>query len=381
MHARTGEQELGSHFLQATYRALRSFLGALVREIVLYPSIFLRTGKPCLLAFPSGDIMTGASYLRATTIASELRRRGWKTLVCPKHLSLDQRKRLARWLRPDVILIQMARHPLNVPQPFHPVPCVFDMDDADFQDAEQLPRILENMQGCVRVIAGSAYIAGWIRQHNQNVDVVWTATPIVSVPSKPQAERAQLVTWASSMPAEYPLEADFVVKVMALVAKARNGIRFRLYADSGSVAYKALVERFRAAGVAIETMPPLAYDEFLSTLEDVAVGLNPLVDTQGFSAGKSFGKLLAYLHAKVPSISHSNAEHPHFFTSGRNGYLAETPEHWAGIVIDLLNDAVTRQAIADIAHQDLIERLSLVPCTDRIEGILKQAISSADRPH
>ncbi|MBN8817106.1 MAG: glycosyltransferase [Sphingomonas sp.] len=365
--------------LTAAYRTIRRRFGAMLRELRLYARMLSQSGEPRLLAMLSDDEKIGATYLRATSIAEELSRRGWKTAVCPVHLSLRQRKRVVRLFRPDVILIQMNRHPLNVPQHFRPVPCVFDIDDADFQTGEQLPRVLDNMRGCTRIIAGSNYIADWCRQHNDAVDVVWTATPVLDAPSRPQAERGPIVSWAASGPTGYPLEADFTIEVMALVAKARSDVRFRLYADDGSPPYQALVDRFRARGVPTETLPTMGYDRFLASLEEVAVGLNPLVNVEGFSAGKSFGKLLGYLHARVPSISHPNGEHPHFFETGRNGYLAETPEQWARIILDLLDDAPLRQRIADAAHDDLLNRLSLRAGTDQVDAILRRAIAEGPR--
>jgi glycosyltransferase involved in cell wall biosynthesis len=292
---------------------------------------------------------------------------------------LSQRRRLARLFKPDVILIQMARLPDNVPQPFAPIPAVFDIDDADFQDETQLPRILANMAGCTRIIAGSRYIATWCRQHHPAVDVIWTGTDVRPAPVRSQRDRASIVGWAAGDPVGYPSEAGFVMEIMARVSARRDDIAFRLYADDGSDAYKALVDRFRAAGIATETRPPMAYDAFLQSLEEVAIGLNPLINMDGFSAGKSFGKVLAYLDAGVPTINTPNVDHPLFFDHGRNGFLAgQDADQWADLILAMIDDAPKRQQVAEAARTNLVERLSLVAAGRRVDDTLRSAIAAAN---
>jgi glycosyltransferase involved in cell wall biosynthesis len=196
---------------------------------------------------------------------------------------------------------------------------------------------------------------------------------------RPQHDRAPIVSWAAGDPVGYPGEADFVMKVMGLVSAQRAGTIFRLYGDDGSDAYAALVERYRAAGIAIETRPSMAYDAFLQSLEEVAVGLNPLIAMDGFSAGKSFGKVLAYLDAGVPTINTPNVDHPLFFEHGRNGFLAgEDVNLWADLVLSVIDDAAKRGQIAEAARLDLLERLSLSAAGCRVDETLRSAIAATN---
>ncbi|MEY8842268.1 hypothetical protein AB9K41_24835, partial [Cribrihabitans sp. XS_ASV171] len=59
----------------------------------------------------------------------------------------------------------------------------------------------------------------------------------------------------------------------------------------------------------MELKPFMSYDEFLASLRDVAVGLSPVHPDSDFSKGKSFGKILAYLDAKVPVICSEAVDH------------------------------------------------------------------------
>jgi hypothetical protein len=365
--------------MKAAYRRAKKIVRAIVHELKLYPAIFRAGGgQPKVMILPCASRAVGSSLLRAYNIGDYLGSQGWSTVICDESLRLSQRKRLARLFKPDVILIQMARHRDNVPQPFAPIPAVFDIDDADFQDERQLPRILANMAGCKRVIAGSRYIANWCRQHNPAVDVIWTGTDVRPASIRSQRHRAPIVGWAAGDPVGYPSEADFVMEIMGLVSARRAGTVFRLYADDGSDAYKTLVARFRAAGIAIETRPSMGYDAFLESLEELAVGLNPLVAMDGFSAGKSFGKVLAYLDAGVPTINTPNVDHPLFFDHGRNGFLAgKDAAAWADLVLAMIDDAPKREQIAQAARQDLVERLSLPAAGRRVDATLRSAIAAA----
>jgi len=367
--------------MKAAYRRAKKIARAIAYELKLYLSVFRsKDGQPTVMILPCASRAVGSSRLRAYNIGDYLVDHGWSTMICDESLRLSQRKRLARLFKPDVILIQMARHPDNLPEPFAPIPAVFDIDDADFQDETQLARIMANMAGCKRVIAGSRYIANWCRQHNAAVDVIWTGTDVRPGPVRSQRDRTAIVGWAAGDPVGYPREADFVLEIMRLVSARRAGTIFRLYADDGSEAYAAVVNRFRAAGIAIETRPSMAYEDFLSSLEEVAVGLNPLINMTGFSAGKSFGKVLAYLDAGVPTINTPNVDHPLFFDHGRNGFLAgEDAAAWADLILAMIDDAPKLQQIAEAARADLVERLSLPAAGRRVDATLRSAIAAARR--
>jgi glycosyltransferase involved in cell wall biosynthesis len=323
---------------------------------------------------PSHEPAVGSSNLRAFALGKELSKRGWRVAICPKHLGFAPRMRIFHLFKPDLILIQKARHPLNRPELFPDTPCVFDLDDADFLGEQQKEPVTVCVKGCHSVIAGSRYIADWCRHYNDNVHIVWTGTPFSAEPYPPQKERPAIIAWASSVPAHQVKEAEFLLKIMAEVKRRGADFTLRLYADDGSEQYKALVERFRQIGCTVETLPSLPYAGFLNALNDVAVGLNPVVDLEGFSAGKSFGKVLGYLERGVPSINHSNVDHPLFFDHMHNGILADDVESWVSHIIALLNDPVLRENIAQAGRVSMQQRLSVTAFTDSVEAILRAVV-------
>lgn len=359
--------------------AWRSRAGHAAREIALWPQVArARLGRPeagTVMVLPS-DIRKMSSLLRAYNIADGLRTRGWHAIVVPKQLGQGARRRLLRAVRPDLLLVQMSRHPLNDPDLFEGVPYVYDLDDADFLDPKLTDRIARTCRGARAVIAGSRFIADWCGQSCDRVEVVWTGTPVAPGPRPLHADRAPIVTWAQSSPVRYPLEFDFVTRVVAAAAATRPGLRLRLYGwgpDSGS----PHPDRLRAAGVQVETRPPMSYDAFLASLREVAVGLSPICTEDAFSRGKSFGKILGYLDAKVPVIASDEADHAAFFCP-ETGVIDNDPDVWVRAIGDLLDDPARRQAMADAAFADFETRLSTQAAVTAVDRILRKARASVD---
>ena len=356
-------------------RTLRRLFGRYARELVVLCSVFSRADQRFSALFmPSHGPQDGASNLRGYLIAQRLRILGWNASVCHPSLTLRQRRRIIRFLRPDVILMQMARHPLNRPS-LYEVPTVFDIDDADYVDPCQTANVVNAIEQSAAVIAGSQTVAEYCRQQNRNVHVVWTGTPVSNDVMRPQVDRDRVVTWAALRPVLCPAEARFVHAVLRSLIKLTSDFRFLLYCDDGSRAYETFADQFRKLGIDVETRPLFTkYSDFLESLDDAAVGLAPLVDMSGFSAGKSFGKLLAYMDRGIPIVTHPVVDHPLFFENGSNGYMAESADDWALIIAGLLADPAQRQQIADAARIDLRRRLSTEEAARQVEAVLMGVI-------
>jgi hypothetical protein len=338
---------------------LKSRVGAALREIGLYARAIARWRKgPAVLYFPSQGREDGAARLRAFAIAEELHRLGWRTAVCPKQLGLSARRRAIALLKPDIVVMQTARHALNRPHLFPGVPIVIDLDDADYIDPRSAEPLIAALSQSVGAIAGSRAVAKFCRQHVQPVTVIWTGTPPSDGPMESQIGRQPIVTWAASSPVGHRDEAEFVRQVLHELVAANVDFSFRCYSDDGSEAYRRMMAEMVPDGVAVETYPYLIYEKFLQSLQSVAVGLAPLTEIDGFSGGKSFGKILAYVDCNVPVVTHPVVDHPLFFRDWENGVMLDTPQDWARAIAKLLADPALREAMAAAARSDLEQRLS-----------------------
>jgi hypothetical protein len=338
---------------------LKSKIGALLREIDLYVRAIRQWRRgPAVLYFPSQGLEDGASRLRAYAIAEGLRARGWRSAVCPKQLGLSARRRVIALLRPDIVVMQTARHALNRPHLFPGVPIVIDLDDADYIDPRSAEPLIAALSQSVGAMAGSRAVAQFCRAHVEPVTVIWTGTPPSAGPIASQISRTSIVTWAASGPIGHHGEADFLREVLRELAAAKVDFSFRCYSDDGSEAYRQMVAKLVPAGIEVETFPYLSYDKFLQSLQSVAVGLAPLTDLDSFSGGKSFGKILAYIDCNVPVVTHPVVDHPLFFRDWQNGVMLEMPKDWALAIAKLLGDPSLREAMAASARADLESRLS-----------------------
>jgi len=110
-------------------------------------------------------------------------------------------------------------------------------------------------------------------------------------------------------------------------------------------------------------LPLLSYDRFVKSLYEVSIGLSPIVYAFEFSRGKSFGKILGYLDAKVPIIASDHADHGLFF-SGESGVISNDPDRWIEAATFLLKDSCARNAMADRAF-DLFRAQLTTPVAAR----------------
>lgn len=349
----------------------RGLAGRVLREARLHARIArARAGGDRIAVLPWGDRTAGSSLLRAWLIAEELEKLGWRTLTLPPRLSGAQRLRLLRRFHPDILLVQGARHALNDPKRLGSFPYVFDLDDADFEDPTLVDRLTRLCAGARGVIGGSRHVADWMRRHNADSIVIWTGAPHVAGAQVDQAARGPLVAWAQADPLGYPLEFAFVKDVMLRLAPRVPGLGLRLYGwtDPNDRAPVAELER---AGIAVDLKPRMGYDAFVASLREAALGLSPICAESGFSRGKSFGKILAYLDARVPVICSDEADHALFFDA-ESGVVSNDREIWAQEAERLLRDPDARTRMAEAGSRRMEERLSTRAAAARLDAFLRK---------
>ncbi len=335
-------------------------------------------GRPALAIAPSGTSWDAASRLRAWTLAAALRNLGWRVLLLAPEASLAERRLALRLWRPDVLLLQQSRHPLNRPRFYPGVTCVFDQDDADYLDERVRREIIGCCEGSALVIAGSREVAAMLAPHSKRVEVVWTSTPAPSanVHVPPPSARGPIVAWAHGDPFGYPAELAQLQRVMVQVGAALPDVQFWMFGcqpDDPRVAQA--FEPLVAAGVACKPWPYMNYARYLEAVSGAAVGLMPVcVEESPYSRGKSFGKVLAYLVGRVPVVASNNVEHPLFFESGRNGFLFDDDAQCAQAIIRLLQDQALRNRVADEALRDFHAHLSTDAVAQKVSAMLMPLI-------
>jgi glycosyltransferase involved in cell wall biosynthesis len=308
-------------------------------------------------------------------MARELRKLGWRTCLVPAQLELRQRLRICRLERPDVILLQQSRHPLNRPRFYPTIPCVFDADDADILDPRCEASAIECCRESAAVIAGSRFLASLFRQHNPKVHIVWTGSYLAPLArTTPCEKRGPVVAWAHSDPLAYPVEAALVRDAMMRLAEKAT-FTFCLYGVKDSARTAEFLAPLRAKGVDVQTFPLMPYPRFVHSLRSVAVGLHPVCIGNEFSRGKSFGKLLAYLVAGVAVITSDAVDHALFFKHRHNGILVEeNAQAWADACRELLTEPGFRGQLAAQGRSDYAARLTTRRAAELISPLLHKVI-------
>ncbi len=360
---------------------LKPWIGHRVREIFVHLTWFFQPKSDLTVAiFPSGDKSQGSSNLRAIEIGKALTKLGWRVSVVPMQLEYSQRLRILQLQKPKVIFLQKARHSLNRPGLYQNIPIVFDIDDADYLDPLQYDGIVDCLSASKAVIAGSSIVANWCKAFNSSVDVVWTGTPVAIAANEaiPSAKRAPIVAWACSMSLGYPVEAEFVVNTLVLLAERIN-FEFWLYGVDSEPQADLLFGRLREKGIALRYFNFMPYQNFINSLGAVSVGLNPLLPEQSaYSQGKSFGKVLAYLVANVAIVASDAVDHRGFFEHKKNGMLADRSEEWVESIYELLVNSDLRQSLVENAYNDYCTKLTTEVAAKKVSTILSAVISNYD---
>jgi hypothetical protein len=166
----------------------------------------------------------------------------------------------------------------------------------------------------------------------------------------------------------YVHEAGLVRDLVAQVGQ-RHPITLRLY-DRRKGDEPGFADSFQAEGVSVEWVRSCTYNRYLESFDDVSLGLAPLCPESPFSRGKSFGKVLAYLDARVPVIGSDACEHGNFFDS-KTGVISNEPNHWCQAAVSLLQDATARQSMADRAFERFKTELSVASSARRLDDIMR----------
>lgn len=365
--------------------SLRRLAGRYVREMQVHGRRLMRPTRDLkkAVAFLSESISGWSGELRAIALEPHLARFGWRLISVPPNLSLSQRRRIIGLDRPDLILLQQSRHPLNRPALYPDIPVIFDADDADILDPRCAESVLECCRGSVSIIAGSRFLRDQFRVYNSNVAIVWTSTYLEHIEGAiPTEQRGPVITWAHSGPLDYVEEAKFVRDVILQLAR-RTTFSFRLYGIAEYRKHEAddYLEPLRKAGLSIQTFPQMPYHPFVQSLGSAAVGLHPVcAATNPFSQGKSFGKLLAYLAADVAIVTSNAVDHPLFFRDKVNGMLiADDVDTWVERCERLITVPGLRREIVGAARPDFLRRLTSARAAELVAAQFDVAMQLSKR--
>jgi hypothetical protein len=332
----------------------------LLLELRIYWQFFSKRGEGPLILFVVCDDEPGwGSELRSKRIVGYLQVEGKRALFLPSRLSSYQRKRIGRRVKADVVVHQTFVNEKADPKDFPEAINIVDFDDAHFLDPKLQHSIIERCLLCEAAIGGSRYTENWLRQYVNKTLMLWTSAPYIHVEASPPSSRSKTIIWGTTNPLLTKSEAELVRNIIHNCA-TKTSFEFIVIGDGSE---KEIV-KFFALGlpefIKIRHIPRMPYDDFIQLLTQGAVGIAPLIiDGDCFNAGKSFGKILAYIAAEVPVVASNAVDHALFFQNGENGFLASEIEQWGDHVVRLLMEPELRDIIAANAKIQLQKELSI----------------------
>jgi hypothetical protein len=359
---------------------LHSYFGHHVRELQVYFQGLQLPRRDLSVVFcvdgPNDGMSSG---LRGYALAEALNNLSWRATVIPHQLELKQRNRIIKLEKPQILVLQSPRHPLNRPHLYPNQFCVLDLDDADFLDPICKNTVIDCAKGSQAAIAGSRYVASFLKQYCKKVKVVWTGSQPLDKREEFVKDNPPIIAWACSSPFSYLEEAKLVQKIILSLSKNIH-CQFWLIGvqdlNQGSNFIQPIVDY----GIPCKLIPFLPYSKLLDVLKKVSIGLAPLLPEESiFSSGKSFGKILAYLNTNAVVIASNCVDHPLFFKDGVNGFLASTVTEWIQAIEFLINTPEVRFSIAEKAKNDYLERLSVQASAAITDSTLRSFLDSSSR--
>lgn len=336
------------------------FYRALIELKLYWQYVSSRRGEgPLILCVVCDDQPGWGSELRSKRVVDYWQYQGKRALFLPAKLLSSQRQRIGRLLKADIVIHQTFMNEKADPRDFPESINIVDFDDAHFIDKRLKNSIIERCLLCDAAIGGSRYTENWLSQHVDKTTMLWTSSPCSHINTSPPSSRPKKIIWGTTNPLLDKQEAQFVKDIIKQCA-AKTDFEFMVIGHGSQEEMDNFFSSDLPTTVKVSHMPILPYNDFIQLLTEGAVGMAPLtINGDCFNAGKSFGKILAYISAGVPVVASNEVDHTLFFQNGENGFLADEVKEWSDYIVKLLIDTGLRDSIAEKAKRDLQKKMSI----------------------
>lgn len=106
----------------------------------------------------------------------------------------------------------------------------------------------------------------------------------------------------------------------------------------------------------VSAFPMVPWRDLPGRLAQLDINLAPLVLENPFNQAKSEIKYMEAALVRVPTIASSTDAFQYAIRQGETGFLAQAPEAWYDHLAWLVEHPISRQAVGDAAHQDVLLR-------------------------
>ncbi len=254
-------------------------------------------------------------------------------------------------------------------------PIVLDFDDAIYMSnvseanraiafLKNPGRVAEVIGKSTRVVVGNEFLAGYARQHSDQVTVIPTAVDTSRfVPrSEPAPQGHELVVGWIGSPTTFPYLQDLA----GVLAQVAGQHRFRLKVSGAG-------QPVQFPGVTVDEVPWSLANE-VTLFNTCDIGVYPLKDDE-WSKGKCGFKAIQCMACGVPVVAAAVGVNREIITDGVDSFLASTPAEWTEKLGRLLSDPELRARMAAAGRRTIEERYSLQVTAPRLARILREALA------
>lgn len=332
-----------------------------------------------IIFFPSGDIDLPSAHLRVYEVASELERRGYKTIIVNPSLSDEQKGLyLKHGSRGDIIYIQKIFQPFHNVKNFAPYrekyKFVYDVDD--FHPNKENSGLTEFVD---LVVAGSHYVAKCSKRYNKNVVVLCSITDTELYHPIPRNNEIPVVFWCEWYANAYLKDLELIEKPLN---KLHKEIDFKLILQGWRKNKDIEKTKYHNKIPIAKKMFPFAEFDFYRPLEEykkegVSVLLNSDIGIIPFSPkrkGKAGQNIRSFMSAGLAVMGTPGNEHEYIVKDGENGFLAATEDEWYRKLKKLLTDQALREKFGRNAVKTIRENYSREVYVKKFEGLLEEVL-------
>lgn len=224
-------------------------------------------------------------------------------------------------------------------------------------------------------LAASKFLFDFLSDFNRNVHYlpsgVDTEKFLTSPAGRVQNSRVT-ISWVGTFHRqEYIDNLSFAIECFGMLRKKYPNLFFEIAGDG---IYKAkvegLVNNINDSHLILKDW--IDPDCMNSYMDDIDIGIMPVVKDNKFNRAKSPTKLFEYMAKGKPTVSSMCVENIHIVRDGHNGFLAKDRTEFTGKIEELIKNNDLRQAMGKAARDEIEREYSLKVLGRRIRELISK---------
>jgi len=223
-------------------------------------------------------------------------------------------------------------------------------------------------------IGASKFLVNFLSLYNKKVVYLPTGVDTeIFKPNKNLNDKKYVVlSWLGTMHREDNVEnIAFLIDCFCELSKGCSNIRLEILGDG---VYVRQVEELirKSQNKHIYLKPWIDSNSIPNYLENIDIGVMPLIQQTRFNMAKSPTRVFEYMAMERPVVASCTGEANFIIKNGNNGFLAKDKKEFVGNLKLLINDNALREKIGKNARNTIMENYSYDILSEKLTDIIKQ---------